>query len=330
MDLALSYCDSGFVPIIDGVFDDADLLASQALRFERRGFQLITVSLAAEMDDLLHRNMLRDPLQRMDEARIRQLHAGFQLVGVPLGIRGKLPEEVCDDLLEIVELKRSAQSAGPMNRADSGEADLLFLRHGAPDYPLDVYPDPFELRLSPQGRSEALSAKAAVRRFAPDVILSSDFARALETAQLASSGMDLKIEPVEALRERVFFQLVGKSFDDVRRELGPAATGVLTGNSDLVELAPDESYEAARERALSFFGTLPETYSGKRVLVVGHGGPHSWLVASALGTDLKGARRLRWDTGCFSRFTLSATETKIEAMNIAPSSVVPGLHLGAV
>ncbi|MGY5309162.1 histidine phosphatase family protein [Nocardia gipuzkoensis] len=327
MDLALSYCDSGFLPIIDGVFDNVEFLASQKLRFERRGFQLITVSLAAEMEDLLHRNMLRDPLQRMEESRIRQLHMGFQIAGVSLAIRDKLPEEVCDDLLDIIELERSVS---PAQQRNDEQVDLLFLRHGAPDYPLEVYPDPFKLCLSLEGRSEALAAKMAVRRFAPDVILSSDFARALETAQLACSGIGVEIEPVEALRERVFFQLVGKSFDDVRRELGDGATGVLSGNSDLVELAPDEPYEAARDRVLSFFDTLPERHPGKRVLVISHGGPHSWLLERALGTDLKGVRRLRWDTGCFSRFTLSAEETKLEAMNIGPSSVVSGLRLGAV
>ncbi|WP_197289668.1 histidine phosphatase family protein [Saccharothrix sp. NRRL B-16348] len=327
LDLALSYCDSGFLPIVDGVFEDVDFLAGQALRFERRGYQLITISLAAEVDDLLHRNLLRDPLQRMDEARIHQLHSAFRPVGVSLGICGKLPEEVCDDVLDIIELERTD---GPSTEVGDHEVDVLFLRHGATDHPHEVYPDPFEMGLSAHGRAEARAAGAAVRRFAPDVVFSSDFARAWETAQLATAGLDVTVERVEALRERVFLGLVGKSFDDIRGALGPRAEGILNGNSDLVEIAPDESYEAARARVLSFFDKLPALYGGKRVLVIGHGGPHSWLVARAVGGDLKGVRRLRWDTGCFSRFTLSAEQTRLEAMNVPPSSVVPGRRLGAV
>ena len=91
LDLAISYCDSGFLPIIDGVFEDVEFLAGQALRFDRRGCKLITVSLTADMADLVDRNNLRDPLQRMDETRLQELHSGFRTIGYPLSIRGKLP-----------------------------------------------------------------------------------------------------------------------------------------------------------------------------------------------------------------------------------------------
>lgn len=327
LDLALSYCDSGFVPIVDGVFEDIDFLASQALRFERRGYRLVLVSLIADVADLLHRNLLRDPLQRMDEDRIHQLHAAFQPVGTPLSIQGKLPEEVCDDVLDTIELERTEV---PSSRVAPDEVDLLFLRHGAPDHPHEVYADPFTMGLSAHGRAEARAARAAVKRFAPDVVFSSDFARASETARLATAGTDVTIEHSEALRERIFLGLVGKSFDEIRAELGAAAEGILGNNSDLAEISPDESYDAARARVLSFFEKLLALHGGKRVLVVGHGGPHSWLVEQAVGVDLKGVRRLRWDTGCFSRFTLSAEQTRLEAMNLPPGAVVSGLRLGAV
>ncbi|NUS63913.1 MAG: histidine phosphatase family protein [Saccharothrix sp.] len=300
LDLALSYCDSGFLPIVDGVFEDVDLLASQALRFERRGHRLITISLAADVEDLLHRNRLRDPLQRVDEARIHHLHSTFRPVGVPLGIRGKLPEEVCDDVLDIIGLERS-EVAPPAVGDD--EVDLLFLRHGAPEHPDDP-----TTGLSATGRAEAVAARAAVRRFAPDVVLSSDFASAWETTRLATAGLDVQVERAEALRERIL----------------PA------GDGGRVDIEPDESCGTARARVLSFFDGVLREHGGKRVLVVGHGGPHSWLVERAVGTDLEDARRLRWDTGCFSRFTLSPERTRLEAMNLPPSAVVPGLRLGAV
>ncbi|MFE2752917.1 histidine phosphatase family protein [Actinosynnema sp. NPDC059335] len=327
LDLALSYCDSGFLPIIDGVFEDVGFLASQALRFERRGHRLVTISLTADVEDLLHRNALRDPLQRMDTDRIHLLHSTFRPVGVSLEIRGKAPEEVCDDVLDLIG---PARTAPPDDHPAGHEVDLLFLRHGEPEHPDGTYPDPFTTPLSAVGRGEALAARAAVRRFGPDVVLTSDFASASETARLACAGLDVEVETAPALRERVFHRLVGRSHDEIRRDLGAAADGIVGGDGDLVELPPDESYEAARARALSFFDGLPARHGGRRVLVVGHGGPHSWLVERALGAELKGVRRLRWDTGCFSRFTLSAGQTRLEAMNIAPGSVVRGLRLGAV
>ncbi|WP_344597758.1 histidine phosphatase family protein [Actinomadura vinacea] len=327
LDLAISYCDSGFLPILDGVYEDVEFLESQALRFDRRGCKLITISLTAEMADLVERNNLRDPLQRMDEARLQQLHSSYQVVGYPLPIRGKLPEEVCDDILDIIEQERPDKRETLIGE---DEVDLLFMRHGAPDYPAGVYPDPFTMGLSARGRAEARAAQPAIRRFAPDVVISSDFARAVETAELATAGTELKTEVNEALRERVFLQLVGKEVSAILAEMGADGQSIMGGNSDAVELAQDESYADARERVLDFFGSLPARYGGKRVLVVGHGGPHQWLVEQALGVDLKGVRRYRWDTGSFSRFTLTARETRLEAMNLGPSAVVPGRDLGAV
>lgn len=327
LDLAISYCDSGFLPILDGVYEDTELLESQALRFDRRGCTLITISLTAEMADLVERNNLRHPLQRMDEARLQQLHSSYQSAGYSLPIRGKLPEEVCDDILDIIELERPKKQE---NRIGDDEVDLLFMRHGAADYPDEVYPDPFTMGLSARGRAEARAAQPAIRRFAPDVVISSDFARAVETAELATAGTELKTETTDALRERVFLQLVGKKIPTVLAETGADGQRIMDGNSDTVEIAQDESYVDARERVLAYFDSLPTRYGGKRILIVAHGGPHQWLVERALGVDLKGMRRYRWDTGCFSRFTLSPRETRLEAMNLGPSAVVSGLDMGAV
>ena len=327
LDLAISYCDSGFLTILDGVYEDTEFLESQALRFDRRGYKLITISLTAEMVDLVERNNLRHSLQRMDEARLQQLYSSYQIVGYSLPIRGKLPEEVCDDILDIIEQERPEKRETLIG---DDEVDLLFMRHGAADYPVGVYPDPFAMGLSARGRAEARAAQPAIRRFAPDAVISSDFARAVETAELATAGTELKTETTEALRERVFLQLAGKEISTILTEMGADGQSIMGGNSDAVELAQDESYAEARERVLAFFDSLPARYGGKRIMVVAHGGPHQWLVERALGVDLKGVRRYRWDTGCFSRFTLSPRETRLEAMNLGPSAVVSGLDLGAV
>ncbi len=327
LDLAISYRDSGFLPILDGVYADVAFLESQALHFQRRGCHLIVISLIADLADLVERNNLRDPLQRINEDRLEQLHAGYQVAGIALPIRSKLPEEVCDDILDIIEQQRPQTRPSVVS---DDEVDLLFMRHGEPDYPQDVYPNPFTMGLSALGRAEARAAQTAVQRFEPDVVISSDFARAVETAELAIAGTELKAQTTEALRERTFLQLIGKEVSAILAELGTDGELLMTGNSDMVELAQDESYADARERVLAFFAGLPARYGGRRVLVVAHGGPHQWLVERALGTDLKGTRGYRWGTGCFSRFTLSSRETRIEALNLAPSAVVPGLELGAV
>lgn len=231
MDLALSYCESGFVPVIDGVFTDVDFLAGQVVRFARRGCRLVVISLVAEVDDLLHRNAVRDPLQRMDEERIRWLASQFEPVGVSLGIRGKMPEEVCDDVLDVIGRER-----GEVPSVGEGEVDLLVLRGGE--------------------RAEVVAARAAVRRFAPEAVVSADVA----VARLL--GVDVQVE---------------------------------AGEVDVVR------------------------HGGKRVLVVADRRLCEVLVERALGAGVNGP--LRWDAGCFSRFTLSAEGLRLEALNVSPDSV---------
>ena len=319
--LALSYCDSGFLPIIDGVFMDAGFLIHQVLRFRRYGYQLIVISLVADISDLINRNLSRDPFAQMDEKRIRELHSTFSPVGFPLGIRDKLPEEVRDDILTIVESQETAGQAG--SRED--EVDLLFLRHGTPESPQGT-PGAFETPLSPQGRGEALAARTAVRRFAPDVVFSSDSACALETARLACDELEIIVDP--ALREYSPLGLTGMPSDEIRHAPGRQAAETESGKGDAVGVPPGDSYDDARKRVRSFFNGLTEAHRGKRVLIVGHSDQHAWLIERAIGTELKAARLPRWDTGCFSRFTLSAHQTRLEAMNTGPESVVRDLDPG--
>jgi broad specificity phosphatase PhoE len=85
---------------------------------------------------------------------------------------------------------------------------------GSPVDPDGVYPDPFKTPLSECGRREGERCRAAVRRYRPDVVLASDFAPALETARIATGG-DHEIQVETALRERVMYSLVGRTFTEI-------------------------------------------------------------------------------------------------------------------
>lgn len=315
LDLAASYADSGFVAVVDGVFADIALLEAERERFRRRGLELVVVTLCASVEDLLERNRARDELARMSESRIRSLHAEFVASGIELEITDKQPEEVASDVLDLVEALPT-----PAPQAARG-VQVLMLRHGAPDYPESVYPDHLSMGLSPQGRAEALAAQVAVARFAPDVVYASDFRRAWETAALAVGTLDVATHRVEALRERSFQRFAGLPLTDVRALLGDEADRVLTGNSDLWEHPEDEPLAVARERVLEFVDGLRERHAGRRVLVVGHGGPHAWLLEKALGADLTGVRRLHWDTGHLSLFDIDDRGVTARYINRSPRDV---------
>lgn len=201
------------------------------------------------------------------------------------------------------------------------EVDILFMRHGAPEYPSQTYPDPFLMPLSAHGRAEAAAGVAAIERFAPELVFSSDFLRAMETASLATAGLDVDIQPARELRERIFYSMIGKSFSEIIRARGEAGRGIAEGNSDLVEVPGEEKYTQARDRVVRFARDLSSAAPGCRILLVGHGGPHAWLVGETLGADLRGARSVSLRTGFFSRFTIQATGFRLESMNVPPCGV---------
>ncbi len=303
VEFALSYLESGFTPVIDGVFHDLDFLEVQRLRFRRRGFRLITVTLRGTLKDLLARNAVRDPLTRMREHRVRDLHKEFRPSGITLDIAGKRPEEVAGEVMKLLEEPPAAATGTRPG------VEVLFLRHGAPDHPPGVHPDHFAMGLSAAGRAEALAARAAVERFAPDAVYASDFGRTYETAVLAAGPSGPDVQRCPALRERVFHSLAGSPLDRT------------PGDDDRYEPAGEETYEEARRRVLGFFAGLTDRHDGRRVLVVAHGGPHAWLLEKALRADLKGVRRLRLDTGHFSRFHLHGDTVSVEFLNRPPDDV---------
>ena len=199
--------------------------------------------------------------------------------------------------------------------------DLLFMRHGAPAYPSQTYPDPFLMPLSAQGRVEAAAGEAAVKRFSPDMVFSSDFLRAIETADLAAGRLGLAIQPKQELRERVFYSVIGKSFSEIIDEHGEVGRGIIEGNSDLVEVPGEEEYPDARGRVVRFARGLSAVAPGCRVLMVAHGGPHAWLLEETLATDLRGARSISLRTGFFSRFTIRDGRFRLDSMNLPPCGV---------
>lgn len=72
---------------------------------------------------------------------------------------------------------------------------------------------------------------------------------------------------------------------------------------------------------LGFFDEVAERHAGRRVLVVGHGGPHAWLVERALGAEMRGVRRMRWDTGHFSRFKVTPNQVALDYLNRSPEDI---------
>ena len=119
--------------------------------------------------------------------------------------------------------------------------------------------------LSALGREQARLAVDAVGPV--DVVVSSDLLRALDTAAILASGLDLgKPAIVPALRERDVGDWTGLT----RAEIDRRWPGALSG--PMPDPPGGETWERLLQRVLAAMAHLAEAYPDQRVLAVSHGG----------------------------------------------------------
>lgn len=135
-------------------------------------------------------------------------------------------------------------------------------------------------RLTEGGREQAclLRDRLLKEGFRPDAILTSDLARASETADILASPFGITPCPTRLLRERDWGELTGCDIDGIRgREFPPSV----------------ETVRAMLERAHRFVELLLRRFDGKTVLAVSHGFFARCLQAAVYGTDLCDIRAMK-------------------------------------
>lgn len=107
-----------------------------------------------------------------------------------------------------------------------------------------------------------------------DIIFTSPLKRAVETAKIISDHINVPIVERKELIERDFGDLSGKGWD----EMFDAVSGMTNLQKMDFEQNYDyrpfggESAEEVRDRLLKFVDELKKYFSGKKILVVAHGG----------------------------------------------------------
>ena len=165
---------------------------------------------------------------------------------------------------------------------------VVLLRHAQSEGNLNhVYVGHSELPLTPFGLKQAkvsadYIAKGGVPR--PDVILSSDLIRAIQTALPTALALGLPILPDPSLREIYSGKWEGVRFEDIAR-LYPECFRVW--REDPANSCPGEG-ESMRElyvRIGDALDRIVDTYRGKTVLVVTHATPiHCLHCRAVFGT----------------------------------------------
>lgn len=111
-----------------------------------------------------------------------------------------------------------------------------------------------ELTLAGARQIEELASSLSGIHF--DAIISSDLQRAYDSAQILGYHLNLSVQTMPLLRERVWGDFTGRYIPDLKGQ--PMSENV-------------EKMEALLQRAKSFLDWVKMTFSDKTILAVGHG-----------------------------------------------------------
>ena len=98
---------------------------------------------------------------------------------------------------------------------------IYIFRHGETNWNLERrFQGHTDIPLNEKGRAQAVELKAHIQALKPELLLSSDLSRALETAKIVSDGLFIPIQISEALREARLGAPEGQLRDDIIRIYG--------------------------------------------------------------------------------------------------------------
>ncbi|MET7327987.1 bifunctional RNase H/acid phosphatase [Nonomuraea sp. NPDC005650] len=178
---------------------------------------------------------------------------------------------------------------------------LLLLRHGETALSVERrFSGRGDAELTPNGLAQAAAAAERLSRepYRLDVIVSSPFKRARQTAEAVARRTGLDVEVDEDLRELDFGDWEGHTFTEVQRRW-PAELSAWLADP---ETAPPggESFATVARRVQAAGERLVERYEGKTVLAISHVTPIKMLLRQAMLAPLESLYRMHLDVACLS------------------------------
>ena len=152
------------------------------------------------------------------------------------------------------------------------EGKVILVRHGETEANRrKCFAESDDIRLTETGRLQAqeLAARLA-HEFRPQILCSSEFARARETSEIIAAILGLQPETIPGIQERNFGILKGHPYD----RMGEAMTAdplYDPARSWQWRPAGGESLEDVRRRAIDAVGAARARHPGKDIVIVCHG-----------------------------------------------------------
>jgi len=164
---------------------------------------------------------------------------------------------------------------------------LTLIRHGETEWNATRrIQGQLDVPLNEVGRAQADAIAKRFKGDAVDVLVSSDLSRAMQTMQAIASTCGLPVSSDSRLRERKLGVLEGLYYDEAREKM-PLLLDVFQNRQIDTPLDGGESLREFAQRVTGFLTETAETYAGKRIVAVTHGGvvDIAWRLAKGKPLD---------------------------------------------
>lgn len=178
---------------------------------------------------------------------------------------------------------------------DTGTRRLVVVRHGETlDNAAGVWQGHRDSELSPVGLAQAEKAAPALAAYAPQLVVTSDLARARVTAEQVGSAAGLPVAVDPRLREVDVGQWQGLTSAEVRRR-DPELLAAMGRGEDVRRGHTGETVAELAERVRSALDdVIAVVEPGRVAVVVSHGVAGRAGVASLVGLDQMQALQVLW------------------------------------
>jgi broad specificity phosphatase PhoE len=177
----------------------------------------------------------------------------------------------------------------------------------------------FELSAWGRTQSEQLARQLSAEPVA--AVVSSPRRRAIDTARPIAELHGLAVGVVESLRELDFGEIEGRTYDEIaaaRPELFAQWMRAPTA----VRFPGGESFDSLRRRVADAVCRLRETYDGRLVVAVTHGGVVRAVLVDALGVPVEHTFRLAVDPASLTRIEWVHDVPIVRSLNVVPRQVL--------
>jgi len=166
------------------------------------------------------------------------------------------------------------------------------------------------------GRAQVEMAVPLARQLAPDVIISSPLARAVQSAEIISRGVGgIDILTDDRLEEVRYGAWEGKTYHQLVKE----ESYISYRKAPLESMTPGgETIRQVQERGVAAVDAGVLAHRGKRILFVSHGDIIRTVLCHYMRLDLRHFHRLRVDNATFSGVEISDEFAEVKFLNLLP------------